>query len=93
MRSPRCPITGAIVAVLCAPLLLVVTAVLAQSESGAGGTTGRVIVMFKPDAKVLAAHDLPSALGSASARAAVLSKRTGIALSTGAEVGERMQVV
>jgi serine protease len=93
MRSPRCPITGAIVAALCAPLLLVVTTVLAQSESGAGGTTGRVIVMFKPDAKVLAAHDLPSAPGSARARAAVLSKRTGIALSTGAEVGERMQVV
>jgi serine protease len=54
---------------------------------------GRVIVMFRPGAKALEAPALPGAGGVARARAAVLSKRTGIALVAGADVAERMQVV
>ena len=93
MRDASCPMTAAIAAALGAYLLLVAATALAQSGTGTGATTGRVIVMFKPDAKVLQTPDVPGAPGTARARAAVLSKRAGIALTAGAEVAERMQVV
>jgi len=93
MRIPRCPTTGAIAAALCALLLLGAAPVRAQSGSRADVTTGRVIVMFKPDARVLQAKTLAGANGTARARAVALSKRAGIALTAGAEVAERMQVV
>ena len=87
------PMLRTLAAVLCASLLLGAASVRAPSESGAGGTTGRVIVMFRPDAKVLEATTLPGANGAARARAAVLSKRAGVALTAGAEVAARMQVI
>jgi serine protease len=87
------PMMRMLAAVLCAPLTLGAATVRAQSDAAAGMTAGRVIVMFRPDAKALAAETLPGANGTARARAAVLSKRAGIALTAGAEVAARMQVV
>jgi serine protease len=73
------------------------TAFAAAAPAALPSTTtpavGRVVVMFKPGAKVLDAMAPPGAGGAARARAEVLSKRTGIALATGAEIAERMQVV
>jgi serine protease len=93
MRDASSPMIGAVAAALCAHLLLGAATALAQSELAASRPPGRVIVMFKPDAKAVEAAALPGANGTARARAAVLSKRTGIALKPGAEVAERMQVV
>jgi serine protease len=87
------PMVRTLAAVLCAPLLLGAATVRAPSPAVAGATAGRVIVMFKPDAKVLEATTLPGPNGAARARADVLSKRAGIALTAGAEIAARMQVV
>jgi serine protease len=87
------PMVRTLAAVLCAPLLLGAATVRAPSPAVDGATAGRVIVMFKPDAKVLEATTLPGPNGAARARADVLSKRAGIALTAWAEIAARMQVV
>ncbi len=80
------------VAGICAALLFANVPALAQ-QVAAREPGGRVIVMFRADAKSLAALPAPGADATARARAAVLAKRTGIALTGGVEIAERVQVV
>ena len=53
----------------------------------------RVIVKFRAGAEVLTKAALPGPAGTARVRAETLAKRHGIALSAGADVAERVQVV
>ena len=72
----------------CAVLLAAAVPAFAQAAPEA-----RVIVKFKPGAKVLEKAALAGANGIARSRADVLAKRMGLALDAGHEVAERMQVL
>jgi serine protease len=79
-----------------ASLLLSPLAVRAPFAQTPGAVpTGRVIVKFKANAELLKSESTAQALGvtRGASRAASLAQRTGLALSSGARLDERMQVM
>src|SRR5438105_1720687 len=92
MRHPL--LTLALTCALMVPLMLRAPQVLAAPAAAtAEQTTARVIVKFKADSPLLQRRGVMSANNRHVERAEVLGQRVGIALTSGAPVLDRAQVI